>query len=697
MASLDTVKKMFVNAHKAGDFDAARKLAAMIRREEERQAADPLEAIPGVGTGEVPGTIPTQPAPTLGDKIAGVGEAALTLGTGATTGLLGHIEGAVEGIVREIATGEFGSREAANRIEQLALKRAQQLTYAPSTQPGQEMVDNVGEALSALAPLAPLAETQAIAQAARQVPLRATVTEPVNQIAQVISQKVRERLPQRFRPEKTSEEPEAAPVSTVEAETTPQQPLSLAEMEPPPPREKVRTRLSAEVKTRGSTAPEQSPRTVEPALKVRTRPEVQEGLTTSASLAKEALAKRRQEEATSLPVPIKLTKGDRERNTDQQKIERELEKLPEGQLLRERREENNLKIQQNMDAFIDETGAELTVLRGVGEAVNAALRKSAAKDKNQIRVLYKEAEKAGEMEAPVTIDSFANHLAENWPEAEVANILKAAKAKALQLKIITEGPEGEIIPVPTSLKKIELLRRSINNATNAEPTNIRQAGIMKGLIDEATEGEGGAKYRRARQARVKYAKKYENVSLIKNLLGTKKGTDDRAIALEDVVRKSILEPSTSLDSMKKLRSLLRAGGSEGQQAWRELQGATLRHIKETMLTSATNERSDYIVSSAKLSRVLDQLDKSGKLETLFTKKGAKQLRVLRDVAQYVTTAPPGTINTSNTATVIAALLDVALTGMSGIPAPVATTAKLAARAVRDRKLRARIQEALSDE
>lgn len=649
MASLDTVKKMFVNAHKAGDFDAARKLAAMIRREEERQAADPLEAIPGVGTGEVPGTIPTQPAPTLGDKIAGVGEAALTLGTGATTGLLGHIEGAVEGIVREIATGEFGSREAANRIEQLALKRAQQLTYAPSTQPGQEMVDNVGEALSALAPLAPLVETQAIAQAARQVPLRATVVEPVNQVAQVISQKVRERLPQRFRPEKTSSD----------------------------------------------RAPEQSARPAE--SPPQASPEAQEGLTTSASLAKEALAKRRQEEADSLPVPIKLTKGDRERDPDQQKFEREIEKLPAGQLLRERREENNLKVQQNMDAFIDETGAELTVLRGVGEAVNAALRKSAAKDKNQIRVLYKEAEKAGEMEAPVTIDSFANHLAENWPEAEVANILKAAKAKALQLKIITEGPEGEIIPVPTSLKKIELLRRSINNATNAEPTNIRQAGIMKGLIDEATEGEGGAKYRRARQARVKYAKKYENVSLIKNLLGTKKGTDDRAIALEDVVRKSILEPSTSLDSMKKLRSLLRAGGSEGQQAWRELQGATLRHIKETMLTTSTDARSTEIVSASRLSRVLNQLDKSGKLETLFTKKGAKKLRILRDVAQYVMTAPPGTINHSNTATVLAALLDIALTNLSGIPAPLATIAKFAEKNIRDRKLRARIQKALSDE
>jgi len=404
----------------------------------------------------------------------------------------------------------------------------------------------------------------------------------------------------------------------------------------------------------------------------------------------------RQAKAQELPVPIKLTEGQKSRDFGQQRFERETAKDPElGAPIRERFEAQNQKLQQNLDSFIDSTGAEAGDLRSVGQSVDKALRSRAASDKNKIRALYKEAEKSGEMESPVTLDTLVKHLEDTKPEAEVANVLKAAKAKALQLGVATEAADGSLVAKPVSLKNAELFRRSINGATNAEPTNIRQASIMKGLVDEATEGVGGEAYRKARSARSRFAKDYENVSLVKNLIGQKRGTNDRAIALEDVVRRSVIEPSTSLDDVRQIRRLLQTEGPSGQQAWKELQGATLNYIKEEALKNvARDSMGNPIVSPAQLDRAIQKLDKNGKLDFVFGKKGAEMIRTVNDVAKDVLVAPPGAVNTSNTASVLAGLMDVAISGTSGVPAPIMTSLRLMTRNIKDRKTRARVRKAL---
>lgn len=633
-ATLPELERALTRAHNAGDGQAARKLAAVINRERAARAADPFGTELTMLDGEEPfvgETIIPKPEPTLGDRAIGTLETGATMLTGMTTGLIGQIEGTVEGILKEIASGEFGSYEAADRIEELAMKRAQQLTYIPETETGREFVEATGEALAPLAAIPPLAEAQVLARAAgpamQQTRQAATqqvqrVRPQVQQVASEISRRVRERLPQQ-----------------------------------------------------------------------------QQRADRSAGAAQVEAGRLRQAQADELPVPIKLTEGQKSRTFDQQRFEKETAKLPEeGAPLRERFEEQNLQLQQNLDEFIDQTGSQLTDLRGVGEIVDTALRNRAARDKIKIRTLYKEAEKAGEMEQPVNLNDFVKHLNDSAPEAEVANVLKAVRQKAIQLGAAAEDANGQLVTKPISLKDAELLRRTINNATNAEPTNIRQASIMKEIIDNTTEGLGGNKYKQARAARARYAKDYENIGLVRNLLGLKRGTSDRAIALEDVVRKSILEPSSSLDSVRQLRRLLQTkSGPEGQQAWKELQGATLRHIQEQMTKGVTtNQRGDRVVSAAQLNRVIEQLDKGGKLDFVFGKKGAEQLRTINDVAKVVLTAPPGTINTSNTATVLAGLMDVALSGTTGVPAPLASGFKLLTGKIKDSKLKARIKKTLGE-
>lgn len=578
---------------------------------------------------EQPGVIQRAPEPTIGEQAQAVKEAGIATVGGGLAGGAGMIGGTLKGLAEQLISGNFSQGDVRGLVEKAAAEGGQAAAapFQPSSQLGQEYTQNVGEALSQLAPIAPMfGEMSAIAQGARAAApvARAAVGEaaaPIQRGAQQITQAIR---------------PASADIQSGAA-----------------------------------------------------------GARSGGAAAVEA-GTLRQAKAEELPVPIKLTEGQKSRDFGQQRFERETAKDPElGEPIRERFAEQNMKLQQNFDAFIDATGAETADLRSVGQSVDQALRGRAAKDKARIRTLYKEAEKSGEMEAPVTLDTLVKYLDESGPQAEVANVLKAVKGKAIQLGAATEGPDGALIPKPVTLKNAELLRRSINNATNAEPTNIREAAIMKGLVDEATEGAGGAAYRKARASRTRYAKDYENVGLVKNLIGQKKGSTDRAIALEDVLRRSVIEPSTSLDDVRQVRRLLRTEGDAGKQAWRELQGATLNYIKEEALKNvARDQQGNAIISPAQLDRAIQKLDKNGKLDFVFGKKGAEMLRTVNDVAKDVLVAPPGAVNTSNTASVLAGLLDVAISGTSGVPAPVMTTLRLATKSIKDAKTRARVRKAL---
>lgn len=99
---------------------------------------------------------PQEPEPerTIGEKLEGAGEAALTTLTGATTGAAGAITGTIDQLIEEVSQGKFGTGEAANRIAERAAELQSALTYLPKTETGQEYVGAIGEAGEALAPLA---------------------------------------------------------------------------------------------------------------------------------------------------------------------------------------------------------------------------------------------------------------------------------------------------------------------------------------------------------------------------------------------------------------------------------------------------------------------------------------------------------------------------------------------------------------
>lgn len=629
MATLQQLERALINADKAGDTDAARKLAAVITRARQ----DASLQIPDA---QVPETVSAPVQPGIGEQLIGAGEAALAAGTGAIGGTVGMIGGTLKGLAEQILSGQFGTPQAARLVEQSAAKGAQALTYAPRTQAGQEQLQAVGQAMQQILPITPLTgELGMIAQGAR-------AAQPAVQAGAGIATEAAQQVAQAVKP------------AVQKAVTT------------------MRERVSAVPSTqRGSVGAAATP---------------------------EALM--RETGAAELPVPIKLTEGQKTRAFEQQRFEREMAKNPEiGEPIRERFAQQNKQLIQNMDAFIDMTGAQAPDLRTIGVSVTEALRSRAAKDKAQIRTLYKEAEKAGELAAPVDFAPIADYLNQNRAGRSSAPILQTI-ADELRVQEVGGGAlaEGTVSAGTVTLQQAEKIRAAINRfAKQNDPNDLRVASELKSLIDAQTEGAGGSLYSKARAARARYAQNYENVGIVKNMLGTKRGSVDRVIALEDVLNRSIVSPTASLDSVRQIRRLLQTEGDKGMQAWRELQGGTLAYIREQSTKNvARDTMGNPIVSAAQLDRAIAGLDKSGKLDFIYGKKGAEKIRLLNDIAKDVLTSPPGAINTSNTASVILAALDMGISGAAGVPAPVLSGVRMAGKYVKDSRLKARVKKALGE-
>ena len=410
------------------------------------------------------------------------------------------------------------------------------------------------------------------------------------------------------------------------------------------------------------------------------------------------LAQMRQAAAAELPVPVQYTKGQRERTFEQQRFEQEIAKNPElGAPIRERLMQQQQQVAQNLDSFIDQTGAEIRDVRQAGITVVEALRSQLAQDKNRVRALYRDAEKAGETQEAVDLAPLANYLNTNRAGRTSAPILSTI-AGELEVRGVGTGSlaNGTLTATQATLGQVEELRKAVNKFVKSnDPNDVRVGAEIKKVIDDITEGAGGELYQRARRERENVANRFENIGLVQNLINTKRNSNDRIIAYEDVIRRAVLDPSTSLDSTRHLFGLLKKT-PEGQQAVSEIRGAVLQLIRDDAYKNiTTNERGDRLISPAAFNRMIQNLDRSGKLDYVYGKKGAEQLRTLNDVVGVLFTAPPGTVNTSNTASVLLTALDTMATyGTTGLPVPALQALRALTKTIKDQKLKKQVQEAL---
>ena len=115
---------------------------AAARAERQRAQQRPESDVPVVlPSGEVQQT--QQPAPsrraeeptlTAGEYLRAIPEAGLSLLTGATTGLMGQARGFAQQAYQEAMAGQYGTPEAARRIQEAAMAEAQRATIAPESE-----------------------------------------------------------------------------------------------------------------------------------------------------------------------------------------------------------------------------------------------------------------------------------------------------------------------------------------------------------------------------------------------------------------------------------------------------------------------------------------------------------------------------------------------------------------------------------
>lgn len=392
--------------------------------------------------------------------------------------------------------------------------------------------------------------------------------------------------------------------------------------------------------------------------------------------------------AQGLRVPVKLSKGQATRELGQTQFETEIAKTyPQdvGRPLIKSKLDQNERILQNFDAFVDATGAEKAGefnLREVGKVVDSALVNQANKAKQAIGNAYKAAREAGETSELVDVTGVQNYL--NGLEAEAINapIITSAKMKLEKL-----APNGQI-----SLNDLEEVRKMVNSLSGDTPSNMAFGKQIKNEIDATTVGKGGDLYQQARKLRENYAREFENVGFVNKLLSKKAGSSDRAVALEDVFDHSIMKGS--LDDVRAIGRTLKKAGPEGEQAWRELQGQTIEQMKAAVTKNIQrDEAGNPVVSPKQLDTFVKNLDSDGKLDYLFGKKGAQEIRDLRDTAITVY-SPVAGINTSNTSSALTQALDrIKGSALSKIPMA-GPLFEIGSEMVEKKKLGKQVQESL---
>jgi hypothetical protein len=392
--------------------------------------------------------------------------------------------------------------------------------------------------------------------------------------------------------------------------------------------------------------------------------------------------------AQQLRVPVELSKGQAMRDLGQQKFEIETPKnFPElGKPLIEAQAKRNDAILQNFDAFVDATGKETYGLRETGRVVDKALVNSANKAKAEITAAYDLARKAGETAQPISYGPLKAYIDEKTPtmKRKLAPILSAVDEE-----ISKNDPKktGQI-----SINQLDEIYKLINeNYDVAKPAEVNHARAMKSLITEVTEGQGGELYQEARKLRTKYGREFENVGYVDKLLRTKPGTTDRSVAFEDVFDHAIL--NGSLDDVRAIGMTLKKAGPEGQQAFKELQGQTIQYMKDQVSKSVdVDSFGNPVVSPAKFKSVVTQLDQDGKLDYIFGKTGAQEIRNLLETTINVNAPLKGAANYSNTSSAIISALD--KIGAIRIPG-VSNVAKYAAEKGKESALNKQIQESIN--
>jgi hypothetical protein len=387
----------------------------------------------------------------------------------------------------------------------------------------------------------------------------------------------------------------------------------------------------------------------------------------------------REERLQRMNLPA--TAGERTKSLAQQQFEADIERgaisgvseAKKQELVEQMgkfREQQKQAISRKLESMTSQTGAEVadpTQMRQVGKLVDKAVVDAYEKKFKAYKQAYAKADTAGETLQEVPYQDIVDFVNQKTPtmRQKIDPILESVVES---LKMNDPTGKGTI-----SIRALEDVYQEVGKIKGSP--NAKQ---LKDLIDQATDNAGGDLYRAARAQRKQLAKEFENVGRVDKLLGTKVGYVDRQVAYEDIFKHVILDGS--LEEMRTVTSLLKKAGPEGRQAYAELQGQTIQHLKD-LLTKGDQ------MSFKNFNTMVKQLDYDDKLVYMFGKRGRDEIVDLRDALKDILVKQPGAVNYPNTGGAV-------LRGLERLEAIKMPLAKDVAQFERGRQTSKRLEEAL---
>jgi hypothetical protein len=245
-----------------------------------------------------------------------------------------------------------------------------------------------------------------------------------------------------------------------------------------------------------------------------------------------------------------------------------------------------------------------------------------------------------------------------------------------------------------TINALEDIYALINKMYEPGTPNATYGRDLRNIINTITEGQGGKLYQEARSLRQEYAKNFENIGAVDRLLRTKPNSTDRLVAFEDVFQKSII--NGSLDDVKNLGIALDRSGPQGKQAFKELQGQTIEYLKDQVTKSIdTDIYGNPVVSPAKFKSAVRLLDQDGKLDYLFGKKGAQEIRDLMETTILVNAPLKGAANYSNTSSAIIRALDRVGVGLLGKIPLIGPATEYSFEKLKQRQMKKQVKESIN--
>jgi hypothetical protein len=278
---------------------------------------------------------------------------------------------------------------------------------------------------------------------------------------------------------------------------------------------------------------------------------------------------------------------------------------------------------------------------------------------------YEEAREAGETSAlvePAVLDdaNLTEVFQASWIQRGINPMNEPVFQEAKRLNIIND--DGTLKPV--SVDMLETFRKFVNDAYDVTvPKEARQRRLFINAIDKGMDSvDAGPAYANARSIARDYYDEFDNSPLARDLDANQRKTNLPRVSNEGISKKVA---NSSNAQIRQLRDTMQST-PEGQATWRSVQTEFLRDIRESAFGMQSSDGiGTPLLTAAKFKRKVNDLDRSGKLETMLGPQQAQYIRDLVEVSDAIASMPPQAVNPGTAAELMRRIKGLVPAGAAG--------------------------------